>query len=359
MLHLSASAPLPAPTTPYDEPAIRFCREWLSGKPTFTLHTSGSTGTPKPIELTRTQMAASARLTGETFGLQAGDAALCCLNVAYVAGVMMLVRALELDLDLTVVEPAANPLAGLPETARFDFCAFVPLQLQTLLEKTPERLAQLDGAKAVLLGGAAVSGSLEENLQGLTVPVFGTYGMTETVSHVAIRRLNGPAPTEPYRLLRGVEAGTDSRDCLWVRGPMTDFKLVQTNDVVEFADAQTFRWLGRYDTIVNSGGVKIVPERVETALEPVLRQAGFGGRFFVCGLPDERLGQRLTAVLEGPSFSPEQFDLVRRSAGEKLTRFDLPKHWEFLASFPETATGKIDRKHIQQRLAQGDSFPKP
>jgi len=356
MLRLHPDQPLPAPTTPNEEQALRFCHDWLSGTSVFTLHTSGSTGAPKPVRLTRRQMAASARLTGETFGLQAGDAALCCLNVAYVAGVMMLVRAMELPLDLTVVKPAANPLAGLPETARFDFCAFVPLQLHTILEKTPERLPMIDGAKAILLGGAAVLGSLEEKLQVVQAPVFSTYGMTETVSHIAIRRLNGPARTETYRLLRGVEAGTDSRDCLWVRGPMTDFALVQTNDVVEFTDSQTFRWLGRFDSIVNSGGVKIVPEQVETALEPVLRQAGFNGRFFVCGLPDERLGQRLTAVLEGPPFSPEQFDPVRRSAGEKLTRFELPKHWEFLASFPETPTGKVDRKRIQQRLAQGDSF---
>jgi O-succinylbenzoic acid--CoA ligase len=358
MLQLRPDAPLPKPTTPYEEQALRFCEEWLSGKPTFTLHTSGSTGTPKRIELARTQMVASARLTGETFGLRTGEAALCCLNVAYVAGVMMLVRALELHLNLTVVEPASNPLDGVPETARFDFCAFVPLQLQVMLEKTPERLPVINGAKAILLGGAAVSGGLEERLQVVQAPVFGTYGMTETVSHVAIRHLNGPERSEIYRLLRGVEAGTDHRDCLWVRGPMTGFIPVQTNDVVEFRDAQTFRWLGRYDSIVNSGGVKIVPERVEAALEPVLRQAGFGGRFFVCGLPDERLGQRLTLVLEGQSFTAQQVDLIRRTAGEKLSRFELPKHWEFLATFPETPTGKIDRKRIQHRLAQSDSFTK-
>lgn len=352
MLHLHPHAPLPEPTTPYDEQAICFCREWLSGKPTFTLRTSGSTGIPKPIELTRTQMAASARLTGETFGLHPGDAALCCLNVAYVAGVMMLVRAMELSLDLTVVEPATNPLAGLPETTRFDFCAFVPLQLQTILEITPGRLPVIDGAKAVLLGGAAVSGSLEEKLQVVQAPVFGTYGMTETVSHIAIRRLNGPARSETYRLLRGVEAGTDGRDCLWVRGPMTDFAPVQTNDVVQFADSQTFRWLGRFDSIVNSGGVKVVPERVEAALEPLLRWVGFRGRFFVCGLPDERLGQRVSVVLEGKPFPHENLELLRREAGEVLTRFEMPRRWEFLETFPETATGKIDTQRVVRELTQ-------
>lgn len=361
MLQLRPHAPLPESTTPYGMHALRFCREWLSGKPTFTLHTSGSTGTPKSIELTRTQMVASALLTGETFGLQPGDRALCCLNVAYVAGVMMLVRAMELRLDLTVVEPAANPLASLPDNVHFDFCAFVPVQLQTILENTPARLPVIDGAKAILLGGAPVSGSLAEKLQTLAAPVFSTYGMTETVSHVAIRRLNGPGRSDAYHLLRGVEAGTDDRDCLWVRGPMTDFSPVQTNDVVEFTNSQTFRWLGRFDSIVNSGGVKVVPERVEAALEPLLRQAGCGGRFFVCGLPDERLGQRLTAVLEGTPISGNGLETVRRKAEETLTRFEVPRGWEFLEIFPETATGKIDKPRVVELLthrAENDSFTK-
>lgn len=355
MLQLRPNAPLPEPTTYYDQQALQFCRDWLGGKDTFTLHTSGSTGIPKPIELTRRQMAASAWLTGEAFGLSPGDEALCCLNVAYVAGVMMLVRALELGLNLTVVEPVANPLLGLPETAQFDFCAFVPLQMQAMLENSPERLPHFGGAKAILLGGAPVSGGLEEKLQGVTAPVYGTYGMTETVSHVAIRRLNGPLRSETYRLLRGVEAGTDGRNCLWVRGPMTDFALVQTNDVVEFAGSQTFRWLGRFDSIINSGGVKVLPERVEAALEPALRQFGFTGRFFVCGLPDERLGQRVAAVLEGPPFTPERLAAIRQAVGEMASRFDVPRQWEFLEPFPETPTGKIDRKRIEWQLAQRDA----
>lgn len=352
MFHLIPNQPLPPPTTAYDEQALRFCQDWQRGQASFTLRTSGSTGAPKPIELTRSQMTASARLTGETFGLQHGDSALCCLNTAYVAGVMMLVRAMELGLDLTVVEPAANPLDGLTEGERFHFGAFVPLQMQAILEKSPEQLHQFNGAKAILVGGAAVSERLLERLQNLRAPVFGTYGMTETVSHVAIRRLNGAERTETYRLLRGVEAGTDERGCLWVCGGMTDFVAVQTNDVVEFTDFQTFRWLGRFDSILNSGGVKVVPERVEAALEPILREAGFTGRFFVCGLPDDRLGQRISVVLEGKPLSTNRLDTVRKTAGEKLSRFDVPRQWNFFEEFPETPTGKIDKKRVEQRLAQ-------
>ena len=201
MLKLIPDQPLPAPTSPYEQTVVDFCRLWLSSRETFVLHTSGSTGTPKPIHLTRRQMAASAHLTGQTLGLQPGDSALCCLNVAYVAGVMMLVRALELRLTLTVVEPVGNPLLAVGEP--LDFAAFVPLQLQQILE-TPATLLGLDQMKAILVGGAAVSPALEMQLQRIDAPVFGTYGMTETVSHVALRRLNGPTRSEWYHLLLGV-----------------------------------------------------------------------------------------------------------------------------------------------------------
>ena len=183
----------PEAKTPYEADALAFCRAWLSGQTEFTLHTSGSTGTPKPIRLTRAQMRASAHLTGQTLGLRAGDVALVCLNIRYVAGVMMLVRGLELGLPMTIIEPAGNPLAGFdPANVRFDFTALVPLQLQHILDDTPEKLAILNRMKAILVGGAVVSPALEQALQVITAPIFSTYGMTETVSHIALRRLNGP-----------------------------------------------------------------------------------------------------------------------------------------------------------------------
>ncbi len=342
----------PAPRTDYEAQAMQFAQHWQSGQTHFTLHTSGSTGTPKPIALTRAQMLASAELTGKTFDLQPGDTALCCLNVAYVAGTMMLVRAMTLGLKLTLGEPSGNPLAGFdPAITHFDFLAFVPLQLQTILEQTPDKTAILNRAKAILLGGAATSPALEIQLQTLTAPVFATYGMTETVSHIAIRRLNGPAATDYFTALEGVELGTDERQCLNIRSASSNGEIVQTNDVVEWADSKeahrSFRLLGRADSIINTGGVKVQPERVERIIQQVLATIGQGPRLFVAGVPDDRLGQRLVLVAEGDetvrgaieASRPEWTTRIRDEVGP----YAVPKDSIFAPVFSETPTGKIDR----------------
>lgn len=338
---------------PYEAQAMSFAQSWQSGQTEFTLHTSGSTGTPKPIQLTRNQMQASAELTGRTFDLQPGDSALCCLNINYVAGTMMLVRALALGLKLTIVEPTGNPLASFdPDTTRFDFLAFVPLQLQTILEQTPENVAILNRAKAVLLGGAATSPAQEHQLQIIQAQVFATYGMTETVSHIAIRRLNGPEATDFFTALEGVELGTDERDCLNIRAAASNHQLVQTNDVVEWVDAQVphrqFRLLGRADSIINTGGVKVQPERVEQVIQNVLAEQNLSARLFVAGVPDERLGQRIVLVVEGNEavqqqirgLQPQWSERVREAVGP----YAVPKAIIFAASFHETPTGKVDRR---------------
>ncbi|MGA0558585.1 AMP-binding protein [Larkinella sp. VNQ87] len=336
---------LPDPQTEYEAKAVEFCRDWLSGQATFTLQTSGSTGTPKLIRLSRRQMAASARLTGQTFGLQPGDRALVCLNVGYIAGVMMLVRGLELGLTLTVVEPASNPFQTLnPDIPAFEFAAFVPLQLQTLLDTPKQSLPVLNRMKAILVGGAAVDRGLANRLQIIESPVFSTYGMTETVSHIAIRRLNGPEHSEVFRALDGVELGVDERHCLNIKAAATDFETVQTNDVVELLDSQHFRLLGRADFIINSGGVKIQPERVEEVIAKLL--AG-PQRFFVYGLPDERLGQQVALFIEAENDWPETVaQAIKNRVRAEIGPYAVPRSIFFMSSFPKTPTGKIDKKRV-------------
>ncbi|MGV3561415.1 AMP-binding protein [Larkinella arboricola] len=337
---------LPEPQSDYEAKAVRFCRAWLSGQSSFTLHTSGSTGTPKPITLSRSQMAASARLTGQTFGLQAGDRALACLNVDYIAGVMMLVRGLELALELTVVEPASNPLQTFDAHAdSFAFAAFVPLQMQTLLDQGGHSLPILNRMKAILVGGAAVDQTLASRLHAIEAPVFSTYGMTETVSHIAVRRINGPDQTELFRALEGVEIGVDNRSCLFIKAAATDYQTVQTNDVVELLDHRYFRLLGRADSIINTGGVKIQPERVEEVVAGVLAQEYIQGRFFVYGVPDERLGQQVVLFLETENEWPEsRMEAVKNAVRQKLGPYAVPKKILALREFRETPTGKIDKK---------------
>ncbi len=340
----------PIPQTPYEAEALAFCRAWLSGQTAFTLHTSGSTGIPKPITLTRAQMRASAHLTGQTLGLQPGDAALVCLNIRYVAGIMMLVRGLELGLPMTIIEPAGNPLADFnPYTDRFAFTAFVPLQLQTILAVASDKLPILDTMKAILIGGAATSPALEKALKVITAPVYATYGMTETVSHIALRRLNGPAASELFTALSGVELGTDERGCLHITAAATNFERVQTNDVVELTSPMQFRLLGRADRIINSGGVKIQPEQVEQVIDNVLSGSDLGSektnsRLFVAGLPDERLGQRVVVFLENQIIRPNQWASIQAAIGAELGVYAVPKAFITVEKFSETPTGKVDQK---------------
>jgi O-succinylbenzoic acid--CoA ligase len=299
-------------------------------------------------------MQASARLTGQTLGLQAGDAALVCLNIHYVAGIMMLVRGLELGLPMTVQEPSGTPLADFdPATDRFAFTALVPLQLQTILDATPDKLPILNGMNAILVGGAATSPALEQALQVVTAPVYATYGMTETVSHIALRRLNGDAPDDTFMALQGVTLGTDERSCLFIESAATNFERVQTNDVVELLPGNRFRLLGRADTIINSGGVKIQPEPVERIAQRVLAQFGLTNRLFVAGLTDERLGQRLVLVVESNGLPARQEDIL--SAIQQLVRTEIsvyavPRAMLFVDQFSETPTGKIDRRATVARI---------
>ncbi|MCY7358295.1 MAG: AMP-binding protein [Rudanella sp.] len=349
----------PAARTPYEEQAVLFGRAWQSGQTEFVLHTSGSTGTPKPIRLTRAQMQASAELTGQTFGLRVGDTALCCLNIAYVAGTMMLVRALTLGLQLTIVEPSGNPLAGFDTNAApFDLLAFVPLQLQTILEQTPAQKLLLNRAKAILLGGAAISPAQETQLQPMVAPVYATYGMTETVSHIAIRRLNGSEATNFFTALSGVALDVDERNCLTIRAAASGFQLIQTNDVVEWVDHEEphtqFRIMGRADSIINTGGVKVQPERIERLIMSVLTSVGLSPRLFVAGRPNERLGQQLVLVVEGDwavqqavEVAQEQWSAAIR---QEIGPYAVPKALIFAPSFRETPTGKIDRKATMEMV---------
>lgn len=352
MLFINAHRSLPTPQTAYEARTLGFCQQWQAGETAFLLHTSGSTGVPKPIRLTRSQMVASAQVTGQTFGLQPGDRALCCLDVRYVAGLMMIVRALELNLNLAVVEPSSDPLKAWPREMSLDFVAFVPLQLQHLLRKSPDERLVLRSAKAILVGGAPVPAQLETELEQLEAPVFATYGMTETVSHVAIRRLNGPVRSDAFQLLDGVEAGTDGRGCLWVRGGMTDYALVQTNDLVEWIDIRQFRWIGRFDSIINSGGVKIQPERVEDVVAPVLLTAGINSRFFIAGLPDERLGECVSLVNEGNPLPADVRERIRIAVETQVSRYAVPRRWLSVSRFSETATGKVDQRSTLQSFKE-------
>ncbi|MCE6990041.1 AMP-binding protein [Dyadobacter sp. CY323] len=326
--------------------AYDFIKAWNDGQEAFVLQTSGSTGLPKPITVTRKQLTASARMTGRALNLNAGTRALVCLNISYIAGLMMLVRGMELGWELTIIEPAANPILN-EELADFDFVALVPMQLAEILDN-PLTTSKIEKLGKVLLGGAAVSISLQKRIEHLEVPVFQSYGMTETVSHIALKQLNGPHASAGYTFLPDIEYGTDERGCLFISGVVTNHALIQTNDIVAISGNQ-FEWIGRADNIINSGGVKIFLDQVDIRIAEVFYDLGVPNAFFSWHQTDEKWGQKLILVIEGEvsAFTQEQ---LTNEIRKQLSAYETPKGIYFVERFSKTPTDKVDKRLTIQQL---------
>jgi o-succinylbenzoate---CoA ligase len=340
------------PLNGYEAKVLELCRNWLTGVQEFPIRTSGSTGQAKLIVLTREQLEASARRTLRLLGLQPGDPALVCLNVEAVGGLMMVVRGLLGQLPLTIIEPTAHPAEALTAEPPLAFASFVPLQLQALLIDSPDLRPRLNLLKAVLVGGAPVSPTLQRQLQELEAPVYHTYGMTETASHIGLRRLNGPRPEEAYSVPVEISLGQDERGCLTIRGDVTRQETLVTNDLVELLPGNRFRWLGRLDHVLNSGGYKVQGEKVETALAAALALGGMDRKAVVVGLPDEKLGQRVVAVLEGDPLKAEEEHKLLAELRRGLHPYEVPKELRYQPRLLQTPTGKLDRIGILEQLGK-------
>lgn len=317
-----------------------FINHWKSELDNFTLQTSGSTGNPKQIKVSRQSLIKSAKLTAKALDLKKGDTALLCMPIEFVAGKMMLVRALVLDLNLVVVKPSSNPLKDLSSETTIDFAAMTPMQVQQIL-KEPETLSKLSQIKKLIIGGAPVSLQLENDLQQLPGEVYETYGMTETLTHVSLRRINGTQRSEYFEVLHGISISTDNRGCLNIHAPHLDNPNVITNDLVEIISPTQFRWLGRADNVINSGGIKFFPEQIEKKLENIIKS-----RFIVIGLPDKKLGEKVVLVIE--TSTQKGYDTLPERIAKKLETYERPRDIMFVEKFPETSTGKIIRSKIQQ-----------
>jgi o-succinylbenzoate---CoA ligase len=318
---------------------LQFSKDWLSGKSHFSIFTSGSTGKPKEIILNRDQMISSARMTGLALGLQKSDRSFICLNTEFIAGMMMLVRGFELEMQMIITEPSANPFKNISGDERFDFTALVPMQMQKVLEESPDKISILNGMKAILLGGSPVNARLEEALQEIKAPVYSTYGMTETVSHIALRRLNGEYRSELYATLDGVNTGTDERGCLTISAPSTRHHTIITNDLVELAGRHSFRWLGRIDNVINSGGIKIHTDYLEEKIDRIFHEAGIQNRLFICPVTDAEFGEIAVLMIEGNADE----EAVRSLLKGKLKKFEVPRKIVVIEKFPETPSRKIDK----------------
>lgn len=304
----------------FEKPVGDFILDWFDGKSFIEMHTSGSTGIPKIIRVDKQAMVNSALATGDFFDLRAGNKALHCLPVKYVAGKMMLVRAMILGLDLEFVAPSSHPLRNLD--GEFDFAAMVPMQAQN-------SVSELHRIKKLIVGGAKINAALEKELIQLNTQVFETYGMTETISHIAAKKVGEKA----FTVLPNVTISYDDQNCLVIHAPRISDDLIETNDVVELTNENQFVFLGRIDNVINSGGIKLLPEQIEEKLAGAIAP-----RYFISSKEDKELGEKIILVIEGDSFE------VDKSIFKVLDKYEKPKEILFVPKFKETGNGKIIRK---------------
>ena len=308
-----------------------FLEKWFDASPVITVHTSGSTGTPKELVVRKDRMMQSARLTCEFLNLQARDTALLCMNLRYIGAMMVVVRSLVAGLNLIVRPASGHPLSDIEEPLRF--AAMVPLQVYNTL-RVPEEKERLEQTDILIIGGGAVDDSLEAEISALPTAVYSTYGMTETLSHIALRRLNGETASKHYYPFPSVELSLSAESTLVIKAPLICGEVLQTNDIACLYPDGSFTIAGRKDNVINSGGIKIQAEEMEKRLRPFIPVP-----FVVTSVPDPRLGQALTLLIAG------QVD-VRELESKLQTVLDAyhrPRHIFMTESIPQTENGKTDR----------------
>jgi len=310
----------------FEKPVGDFLLDWFDDRSYLEINTSGSTGTPKLIRVDKQAMVSSALATGDFFDLQPGDRVLHCLPAKYVAGKMMFIRGFILGLEIDFVAPSSNPLERIDHD--YDFAALVPMQAQYSLNK-------LHHIKKIIIGGAKITKPLEEKLLKVKSEIYETYGMTETITHIAAKRIG----EEAFTVFPNVMLSQDDNNCLLIKAPSISNGIIETNDIVEMVSENEFIWLGRYDNVVNSGGIKLIPEQIEEKLATRIPR-----RYFVIGQPDPVLGEKLVLIVEGEPITIEDFVF------EVLDKYEKPKEIHFVKHFEETATGKIVRKETLSKF---------
>ena len=334
---------------------IDFLQEWNSPSETLLVHTSGSTGKPKPMWVEKQRMLNSAHITCDFLGLRPGDSALLCMSLDYIAGKMMVVRSIERKLRLFSVKPSGHPLSDESLTKMvemdFDFVAMVPMQVYNTLQ-VPQERERLSRIKHLIIGGGAIDDALAEELRSLPGAVWSTYGMTETLSHIALRRLNGEEASEWYQPFDSVGVSLNSDGCLVIDAPLVCSEPLVTNDIAEIKQQETsshssdassslktssphvlFRIKGRKDNVICSGGIKIQIEEVENLLRQHL-----DAPFLLAKKKDEKFGE--IAVLVTESGDLEGVEAICRQV---LPKYWVPRQYLHFDQLPMTETGKPKR----------------
>lgn len=304
----------------FEKPVGDFLLDWFDSKSYIEMQTSGSTGTPKTVKVAKQAMVNSALATADFFDLKPSDKALLCLPVKYVAGKMMLIRAMVLGMNLEFVAPSSHPMKN--NENDYDFVAMVPMQAQNSIK-------ELQKVKKLIVGGAKINQTLENDLIKLkTTQVFETYGMTETITHIAAKIIGA----EAFTVLPNVTISYDERKCLVIDAPKINDAVIITNDLVIILNENQFVFLGRIDNVINSGGIKIIPEQVEQKLDGKIER-----RFFIASKEDTELGEKVVLVVEGEPFE------INTTIFEVLDKYERPKEIVFVTKFTETPNGKVVR----------------
>lgn len=309
-----------------------FFESWFSKSDFMQVKTSGSTGKPKIFDIEKSKMINSATMTCDFLQLKPHNIALLCLPIEYISGKMLLVRALVRKMKVIITEPSLKPLENIDTP--IDFCAMTPLQVENSLDK-------LHLIKKLIIGGAAVSESLKGKLSTIQSEIYETYGMSETLSHIALKKLR-PDTENHFTCFAGINISTDDRGCLKIYAPKLNEEILQTNDLVEIISSNQFKFIGRMDNVINSAGVKIFPE----ALEALVKKYTPNELVFI-GLDDKSLGQKLTLVIEAQESEPLRQQLSTIEYSSKLHR---PKEIIFIDKIPRTENGKVSRLQLKELL---------
>jgi O-succinylbenzoic acid--CoA ligase len=316
----------------------QFLQNWFDDSDFILSQTSGSTGKPKSIKLPKQSMVNSARMTNQFFGLDKEKTALLCLPASYIAGKMMLVRALVGGFNLITVEPSANPFEKLD--SRVDFAAITPYQLTHSIGSLKDM-----PIGSIIVGGGHVNSRMEELVAGIPAAMYETYGMTETASHIALRCFNGEKKSDRFTVLDGVDIRLDDRGCLVILAPHLYPTELITNDIVELHGAGTFRWLGRADSVINSGGVKIFPEQIEKKLESIIPS-----NFFIASLPDDVLENKVVLLIESAKYNSSDETRLLDQMRPVLEKYEFPKEIFYLRAFVYSSGNKILKNETLQLL---------
>ncbi len=313
--------------------AYDFIEKWFDESPYLTAHTSGSTGRPKPISLLKSDMKASAMSTNRFFRITEKSRLLCPLSADYIAGKMMIVRAIVAGAQLWMEAPSNTPVHS--DYGQVDLIAVVPSQVPHILSNP----CIFNNIKYTLIGGAQLSTDLSRRIVEAKINAYVSYGMTETCSHVALRKVDD-SPEGIYEAMPDIYFTKDSRGCLIVRSDSRSFKELRTNDIVNLSDERHFSWKGRIDNVINSGGIKVYPEEIEMQLHPIVPH---GIEFYVAGCSDEKWGEVPAIIL---STEVDDMDKLLADARNRVKSKAQRPVRIIVSDIRHTLSGKIIRERF-------------